>query len=132
MRDRALSGGAIGAGAGALGGALIGIPAAGAVIGAAAGVGVGVATTPEQAQASAPRGTLNNLQNSDHVVITYLTGGREPKDARAENVRFASRSCGGGAVLISEQIGTDARGSWIKLVYGCLAKDIARRARTMR
>ena len=39
--DRALSGGAIGAGAGAVGGALVGHPAAGAVLGGAAGAATG-------------------------------------------------------------------------------------------
>jgi osmotically inducible lipoprotein OsmB len=121
MSDRALSGGAIGAGAGALGGALIGIPAAGAAIGAAAGVGVGVATTPREttAQASPPPRPVN----ADHVVTTYLTSGRAVDQARAENIRFARRFCGGGAVLVDEQQGSDATGSWLRLVYACLAAD---------
>jgi hypothetical protein len=42
--DRALSGGAIGAGAGALGGAMLGSPATGALIGGAVGAGTGALT----------------------------------------------------------------------------------------
>jgi len=42
--DRALSGGAIGAGAGALGGALLGSPGTGALLGGAVGAGVGAMT----------------------------------------------------------------------------------------
>lgn len=46
---RALSGGAIGAGAGALGGALVGgSPATGAIIGGAAGAATGAFTSPHQ------------------------------------------------------------------------------------
>jgi osmotically inducible lipoprotein OsmB len=119
--DRALSGGAIGAGAGAIGGALVGIPAAGAAIGAAAGVGVGLATMPTQRVAEA--GAPSHPSSSDRVVITYLTNGRGFDEARAENVRFARRSCGGGAVLIAERSGEDATGTWLRLVYGCLANS---------
>jgi len=46
--ERALSGGAIGAGAGAVGGAMLGNPAAGAVIGGAAGAATGALTRPDQ------------------------------------------------------------------------------------
>jgi hypothetical protein len=42
--DRALSGGGIGAGAGALGGALMGHPVEGALLGGAAGAGTGALT----------------------------------------------------------------------------------------
>jgi len=42
--DRALSGGAIGAGAGAVGGALLGSPGTGALIGGALGAGAGAMT----------------------------------------------------------------------------------------
>lgn len=42
--ERALSGGAIGAGGGALAGAALGNPLAGAVVGGAAGAGIGAAT----------------------------------------------------------------------------------------
>lgn len=42
--DRAVSGGAIGAGAGALGGLILGAPATGAVIGGAAGAATGAIT----------------------------------------------------------------------------------------
>ena len=45
--DRALTGGAIGAGSGAVVGATVGNPIAGAVVGGAAGAVVGAATTPE-------------------------------------------------------------------------------------
>lgn len=45
--DRALSGGAIGAGAGAVGGALLGNPVAGAAVGGAAGAAVGGLTDEE-------------------------------------------------------------------------------------
>ena len=46
--DRALTGGAIGAGTGAIVGSTVGAPIAGAVVGGAAGAVVGAATTPEQ------------------------------------------------------------------------------------
>jgi osmotically inducible lipoprotein OsmB len=46
--DRALTGGAIGAGGGALIGAAAGNPWAGAAVGAAAGAAIGAATTPRQ------------------------------------------------------------------------------------
>lgn len=42
--DRAISGGAIGAGAGALGGLVLGSPATGAVLGGAAGAATGALT----------------------------------------------------------------------------------------
>lgn len=44
--DRALTGGAIGAGSGAVIGSTVGAPIAGAVVGGAAGAVVGAATTP--------------------------------------------------------------------------------------
>lgn len=44
--DRALTGGAIGAGTGAVVGSTVGAPIAGAVIGGAGGAVVGAATTP--------------------------------------------------------------------------------------
>lgn len=46
--DRALTGGAIGAGGGALIGAAAGNPWAGAAIGAVGGAAIGAATTPQQ------------------------------------------------------------------------------------
>ncbi len=46
--DRALTGGAIGAGTGAVVGSTVGAPIAGAVVGGAAGAVVGAATTPER------------------------------------------------------------------------------------
>ncbi len=46
--DRALTGGAIGAGSGAVIGSTVGNPIAGAVVGGAAGAVVGAATTPER------------------------------------------------------------------------------------
>ena len=46
--ERALSGGAIGAGAGLLGGALLGAPVEGALIGGAVGAGTGALTSPRQ------------------------------------------------------------------------------------
>jgi hypothetical protein len=52
--DRALSGGAIGAGVGAVGGALFGSPAAGAVIGGAVGAGTGALTDKEQIDLGKP------------------------------------------------------------------------------
>lgn len=52
--DRAVSGGAIGAGVGALGGWMVGAPLAGAVIGGVAGAGTGVLTTPEQVNLGRP------------------------------------------------------------------------------
>jgi osmotically inducible lipoprotein OsmB len=52
--DRALSGGAIGAGAGAVGGALMGHPLEGAAIGGAAGAGTGALTSPSQVDLGRP------------------------------------------------------------------------------
>jgi hypothetical protein len=46
--DRALTGGAIGAGTGAVIGSTVGAPIGGALIGGAAGAVVGAATTPER------------------------------------------------------------------------------------
>jgi osmotically inducible lipoprotein OsmB len=46
--ERALSGGAIGAGGGAVAGAAMGNPLAGAAVGGLAGAGVGALTTPER------------------------------------------------------------------------------------
>jgi hypothetical protein len=46
--DRALTGGAIGAGTGAVVGSTVGAPIAGAVVGGATGAVVGAATTPER------------------------------------------------------------------------------------
>ncbi|MBI2735758.1 MAG: hypothetical protein HYX38_04280 [Rhodospirillales bacterium] len=46
--DRALTGGAIGAGGGALVGAAAGNPVAGAVVGGLGGAAIGAATTPRQ------------------------------------------------------------------------------------
>ena len=45
--DRALTGGAIGAGTGAVVGSTVGHPIGGAVVGGAAGAVIGAATTPE-------------------------------------------------------------------------------------
>lgn len=52
--DRALSGGAIGAGAGAVGGALMGSPATGALVGGALGAGTGALTSPSQVDLGKP------------------------------------------------------------------------------
>jgi len=52
--DRALSGGAIGAGAGAVGGALAGSPGTGALIGGAVGAGTGALTSPSQIDLGKP------------------------------------------------------------------------------
>jgi hypothetical protein len=52
--DRALSGGAIGAGAGAVGGALFGSPGTGALIGGALGAGTGALTSPSQIDLGKP------------------------------------------------------------------------------
>jgi osmotically inducible lipoprotein OsmB len=52
--DRAISGGTIGAGAGALGGALTGNPAAGALLGGAAGAAGGALTSPNQVDLGKP------------------------------------------------------------------------------
>jgi len=52
--DRALSGGAIGAGAGAIGGALVGSPGTGALIGGALGAGTGSLTSPSQIDLGRP------------------------------------------------------------------------------
>lgn len=46
--DRALTGGAIGAGTGAVVGSTVGNPVAGAVIGGAAGATIGAVTAPER------------------------------------------------------------------------------------
>jgi osmotically inducible lipoprotein OsmB len=52
--DRALSGGAIGAGAGAVGGALMGSPGTGALLGGALGAGAGALTSPSQIDLGKP------------------------------------------------------------------------------
>jgi osmotically inducible lipoprotein OsmB len=52
--DRALSGGAIGAGAGAVGGALMGSPGTGALVGGALGAGAGALTNPSQVDLGRP------------------------------------------------------------------------------
>jgi osmotically inducible lipoprotein OsmB len=52
--DRALSGGAIGAGAGAIGGALAGSPGTGALVGGALGAGAGALTSPSQVDLGRP------------------------------------------------------------------------------
>lgn len=52
--DRAISGGAIGAGAGAVGGALVGNPLAGAALGGAAGAAGGAFTSPNQVDLGKP------------------------------------------------------------------------------
>jgi osmotically inducible lipoprotein OsmB len=52
--NRALSGGAIGAGAGAIGGALVGSPGTGALIGGALGAGVGTMTSSRQIDLGKP------------------------------------------------------------------------------
>ena len=52
--DRALSGGAIGAGVGAAAGLLMGSPVEGAVIGGALGAGTGALTKPDQVDLGKP------------------------------------------------------------------------------
>jgi len=52
--DRALSGGAIGAGAGLVGGALLGSPVTGAVIGGAVGAGAGAVTDKDDVDLGKP------------------------------------------------------------------------------
>ena len=52
--DRALSGGAIGAGAGAVAGGLAGAPVEGALIGGALGAGTGAVTSPNQVDLGRP------------------------------------------------------------------------------
>jgi osmotically inducible lipoprotein OsmB len=52
--DRALRGGAIGAGAGAVGGALMGSPGTGALLGGALGAGAGALTSPSQIDLGKP------------------------------------------------------------------------------
>jgi len=52
--DRALSGGGIGAAAGAVGGALVGAPLEGALIGGAVGAGAGVLTDKDQIDLGTP------------------------------------------------------------------------------
>jgi len=52
--DRALSGGAIGAGAGAVAGSLAGAPVEGALIGGALGAGTGAVTSPNQVDLGRP------------------------------------------------------------------------------
>jgi len=52
--DRALSGGAIGAGAGAVGGALLGHPGTGAVLGGAAGAATGAMTDKDDVDLGKP------------------------------------------------------------------------------
>lgn len=52
--DRALSGGGIGAGVGALGGLMVGAPIEGAVIGGAVGAGAGALTNKNQINLGRP------------------------------------------------------------------------------
>ena len=52
--DRAISGGAMGAGAGAVGGALLGNPAMGALVGGAVGAGAGALTDSDQINLGKP------------------------------------------------------------------------------
>ena len=52
--DRAISGGGIGAGAGALGGWLVGAPVEGALIGGAVGAGAGALTDEDQINLGKP------------------------------------------------------------------------------
>ncbi|WP_291295087.1 hypothetical protein [Elioraea sp.] len=52
--DRAISGGGIGAGAGALGGWALGSPIEGALIGGAVGAGAGALTGPDQINLGKP------------------------------------------------------------------------------
>jgi osmotically inducible lipoprotein OsmB len=52
--DRAVSGGLIGAGVGAVGGALVGSPGTGALIGGALGAGTGALTSPSQVDLGRP------------------------------------------------------------------------------
>ena len=54
QQDRALSGGAIGAGAGAVAGSLAGAPVEGALIGGALGAGTGAVTSPNQVDLGRP------------------------------------------------------------------------------
>ena len=52
--ERAVSGGGIGAGVGAVGGLMFGDPLAGAVVGGAVGAGVGGLTSPDQINLGRP------------------------------------------------------------------------------
>lgn len=52
--ERALSGGGIGAGVGALGGWMVGSPLEGALIGGAVGAGTGALTNPDQIDLGKP------------------------------------------------------------------------------
>lgn len=52
--DRAISGGAIGAGVGAVGGYILGSPVEGALIGGAVGAGTGALTKPETVDLGKP------------------------------------------------------------------------------
>lgn len=52
--DRAISGGAIGAGAGAVGGLLLGSPVTGALVGGAVGAGAGALTDKDQINLGKP------------------------------------------------------------------------------
>lgn len=54
LTDRALSGGAIGAGVGTVGGALLGMPVAGAILGGTAGAIAGAGTLPEHVNLGKP------------------------------------------------------------------------------
>jgi osmotically inducible lipoprotein OsmB len=52
--DRAISGGGIGAGAGAIGGWMLGAPVTGALLGGAVGAGAGALTKPDQINLGKP------------------------------------------------------------------------------
>lgn len=60
------------------------------------------------------------LPNGDHVVTTYVRL-QGLSEARDDNLWAARQTCHGGVVLIQEQSGSDARGAWRRLVFGCLA-----------
>jgi len=66
-----------------------------------------------------------NLPNGDHAVTTYIRV-QGAEEARDDNLWAARQTCHGGVVLIQEQSGTDERGAWQRLVYGCLAPTSTR------
>src|SRR5690348_2507759 len=61
-----------------------------------------------------------DLPNGDHAVTTYIRV-QGAEEARDDNLWAARQTCHGGVVLIQEQSGSDARGAWRRLVFGCLA-----------
>jgi hypothetical protein len=58
------------------------------------------------------------LPTGDHAIRTYI-GVQGVDEARDDNLGAAQQTCGGGVVLVDETSGTDGRGRYVELIYGC-------------